>query len=68
MSTEAVMGCKLGDRLTGAGRAVWTVRGVNLINGNLYVESEEGKNLRADTVTAATADKWRRPRPGKDGR
>jgi hypothetical protein len=52
-----LLGCKLGDKLVRRKDGeMWVVKGINTLNGNLYLES--ARHYLA-TVTADTVSAWR---------
>lgn len=63
-----LLDCKLGDKLRSKGvyrDSDWAVRGINTINGDLYLEAEldvgaNHKYYRSMTVTSRTEHTWER--------
>jgi hypothetical protein len=56
---KPVLDCELGDSLVHSNYDIkWKVKGLNTLNGDLYVESEGESGLRYKTVTAETAEFW----------
>lgn len=54
-SALLLLGCKLGDKLRRGTQGGWIVKGINTLNGDLYLESS---NNELATVTADKAHKW----------
>lgn len=58
-SAYDLLKCKLGDELRIGRQAGWIVKGVNTLNGDLYLERS---NHDLTTVTMNTAHKWEKVR------